>query len=156
VRKSVEERRNQAPSPHRGGCRTFLDPRTDERRGAANASCLMYCRYSSRAICWPTRPGNRKQLDDLILLPNGKLVRLSPHLQQNCPPSEASDRCNTLSGPHQRSHLGPHGADTSSDPGWPARHPGPLVLEAMGMWVRSEKRDAEGHCYRPVASRGRS
>jgi hypothetical protein len=159
VRQACEKvgaRRNQAPSPQRGGCRTFLDPRPDDRRGAEGASCLMYCRSSSRAICWPTRPGNGKQLDDLILEPNGKLVLLCPHLQQDCPPSEASDRWNTWSGPHQRSHLGPQGADTSSDPGWPARHRGPLVLEAMVMWGRSEKRHAEGHGSRPVASRGRS
>ena len=30
---------------------------------------------------------DRKQLDDLILGPNGKLVLLCPHLQQDCPPS---------------------------------------------------------------------
>ena len=35
----ADERSNQAPSPHRDGCRTFLDPRAEERRGAANASC---------------------------------------------------------------------------------------------------------------------
>src|SRR5258708_4185804 len=53
---SVDESSTQAPSPHRHGCRMFLDPRTEERRGAANASCWMYCKYSSKAISCPTRP----------------------------------------------------------------------------------------------------
>ena len=44
LRKLAGEGGNQAPSPQRGGCRTFLDKRAGERRGAANASCWMYCR----------------------------------------------------------------------------------------------------------------
>ncbi len=44
LRKLAGEGGNQAPSLQRGGCRTFLDKRAGERRGAANASCLMYCR----------------------------------------------------------------------------------------------------------------
>jgi hypothetical protein len=44
LRKLADEGRTQAPSPQRGGCRTFLDRRAEARRGAANASCKMYCR----------------------------------------------------------------------------------------------------------------
>src|SRR5215471_18053208 len=44
VRQACEKvggRRNQDPSAHRGGCRTFLDPRPDDRLGEALASCVM-------------------------------------------------------------------------------------------------------------------
>jgi hypothetical protein len=44
LRKLAGEGRNQTPSPQRGGCRTFLDRWAEARRGAANASCRMYCR----------------------------------------------------------------------------------------------------------------
>ena len=56
LRTSADTRNNQAPSSQRDGCRIFLDPWTEERRRAANASCWMYCKYSSRAISCPTRP----------------------------------------------------------------------------------------------------
>jgi hypothetical protein len=56
LRTSAETRTTQAPSSQRAGCRIFLDPRTEARRRAANASCWMYCTYSSRAISCPTRP----------------------------------------------------------------------------------------------------
>jgi hypothetical protein len=39
LRELAGEEGNQAPSPQRDGCRTFLDKRAGERRGAANASC---------------------------------------------------------------------------------------------------------------------
>ena len=44
LRKVVGEGGNQAPSPQRDGCRTFLGPRAEERRGAANASRWIYFR----------------------------------------------------------------------------------------------------------------
>src|SRR6266566_9784100 len=63
-------------------------------------------------------------------------------------PSE--DQRSTYSGQRSRSRLSPHDADTSSDPGWQARHPGQRVLEALVMSARAETRHAEGHCHRPV------
>jgi Predicted permease len=56
LRTSAETRNTQAPSSQRDGCRIFLDPRMEERRWAASASCWMYCKESSRAISCPTRP----------------------------------------------------------------------------------------------------
>lgn len=56
LRTSADTRTTQAPCSHRDGCRIFLDPRTEERRRAAKASCWMDCKYSSRAISCPTRP----------------------------------------------------------------------------------------------------
>jgi hypothetical protein len=44
LRKPTDTGTNQALSSHKDGCRTFLDPRAEERRGAANASRWMYCR----------------------------------------------------------------------------------------------------------------
>jgi hypothetical protein len=40
-RKLADEEGGQAPSLQRGSCRTFLPEWTEERRGAANASCWM-------------------------------------------------------------------------------------------------------------------
>src|SRR5260370_28057227 len=92
LRKLADEGRNQAPSPQRGGCRTCLDRRAEARRGAANASCRMYCRESSRAISWPTKPGNGKQLDHLVLVPHGKLATLRFHLEEDAPSGQSPDR----------------------------------------------------------------
>jgi len=44
------------PPPKEVAVGLCLPRRAEERRGAANASCRMYCRESSRAISWPTKP----------------------------------------------------------------------------------------------------
>src|SRR5258708_37296201 len=64
------------PPPKDAAVGRCLPRRAEARRGAANASCRMYCRESSRAISWPTKPGNGKQLDHLVLVPHGKLATL--------------------------------------------------------------------------------
>jgi hypothetical protein len=71
------------PPPKEAAVGRCLPRRAEARRGAANASCRMYCRESSRAISWPTKPGNGKQLDHLVLVPNGKLVTLRFHLEED-------------------------------------------------------------------------
>ena len=55
------------------------------------------------------------------------------------------DRRNTLPGLYPGSHLGPHDADPSSDPGWQARSPDPLVLEGLAISARLEKRLVAEH-----------
>jgi hypothetical protein len=147
LRKPINEGRNEAPSPQREGCRTFLDPRAEERRGAANASCWISCKYSFKFISCPTKPRARKLLDHLVLVPNSELASLRDYLQQDSAFGQSAGRCNTSKDRHPA--IPTHMAQIplliqGRQPGNRAQP----VLGARVTWATSEMPHKEEHCHK--------
>jgi hypothetical protein len=124
LRKLAGEGRNQTPSPQRGGCRTLSSPtgRSTSRSSQRLLQEVLQIVVPGHLLADQAFDG--KQLDHLVLVPNGKLATLRFHLQEDAASGQSPDRGRRWPDRHRRTHPDPHDADTPSDPAGPARHLG--------------------------------
>jgi hypothetical protein len=85
LRKLADEGRNQAPSPQRGGCRTLSSPtgRSTSRSSQRLLQDGLQIVVQDHLLADQAFDG--KQLDHLVLVPNGKLATVRLHLEEDAP-----------------------------------------------------------------------
>src|SRR5260221_8364584 len=87
LRKLAGEGRNQAPPPQGGGCRTLSSP-TGRRTSRSSQRLLQdVLQIVVQGHLLADQAFDGKQLDNLVLVPHGKLATVRLHLEEDAPSS---------------------------------------------------------------------